>query len=72
MTGDVSKTLNSIRSDSDHVPCVLVVMAYNYDSYNQVVTKNICQSLKAVQGGDDIPRVLVVYETDNTNRKEIL
>ena len=25
MTGGVSKTLNSIRSDSDHVPCVLVL-----------------------------------------------
>lgn len=23
-TGDVSKTLNSIRSDADHVPCVIV------------------------------------------------
>lgn len=24
-TGAVSKTLNSIRSDADHVPCVLVI-----------------------------------------------
>lgn len=24
ITGEVSKTLNSIRSDSDHVPCVLI------------------------------------------------
>ena len=37
-TGEVSKTLNSIRSDSDHVPCVLVlndqggsVMNISYD-----------------------------------------
>lgn len=25
MTGDVPKTLNSIRSDSDHVPCVVIL-----------------------------------------------
>lgn len=24
LTGGVSKTINSIRSDSDHVPCVLI------------------------------------------------
>lgn len=24
VTGEISKTLNSIRSDSDHVPCVLI------------------------------------------------
>lgn len=24
LTGGVSKTLNSIRSDADHVPCVLI------------------------------------------------
>ena len=24
VTGGVSKTLNSIRSDSDHVPCILI------------------------------------------------
>lgn len=47
------------------------ITAYNYDSYNQVVTKELCQSLKAVQGGDDVPRVLIVYETNNTNREKI-
>ena len=38
LTGGVSKTLNSVRSDSDHVPCVLVlndqgggVMSVSYD-----------------------------------------
>ena len=38
ITGDVSKTLNSIRSDADHVPCVLVLndqggqqMSISYD-----------------------------------------
>ena len=40
MTGDVSKTLNSIKSDSDHVPCVIATPAttsYGLDraSYNQ-------------------------------------
>ena len=46
-------------------------VAYNYDSYNQTMTEELCQSLKAVQGGDDVPRVLIVYETDNTNREKI-
>lgn len=52
------------------------MQTFNYDSYNQTVTLEICQSLKAVQGGDDVPRVLIIYdeqkETDNTDRKEIL
>lgn len=47
------------------------ITAYNYDSYNQTMTEELCQSLKAVQGGDDVPRVLIVYETNNTNREKI-
>ena len=35
ITGEVAKTLNAIASDSDHIPCVLVI----YDQ-NGVVKKN--------------------------------
>lgn len=38
------------------------MQTFNYDSYNQTVTFEICQSLKAVQGGDDVPRVLIIYD----------
>lgn len=30
-TGNVSKTLNSIKSDSDHVPCVIEPIAFRDD-----------------------------------------
>lgn len=34
-TGGVSKTLNSVRSDSDHVPCVLIYDARgNWGGYD--------------------------------------
>lgn len=46
------------------------------DSRTRIDDSGTCQSLKAVQGGDDVPRVLIIYdeqkETDNTDRKEIL
>lgn len=46
-------------------------VTYNYDSYNQAISYEVCQVLKAVQGGDDVPRVLIVYEIENINREEI-
>lgn len=47
MTGDVSKTLNSAASDSDHVPCVLAVEShaqdarYNVGGVNQTLSSNM-------------------------------
>ena len=47
MTGDVSKTLNSAASDSDHVPCVLAVEShaqdarYNVGGINQTLSSNV-------------------------------
>ena len=44
---------------------MMIVMALGFDSYNQQVTGEICQTLKSYRGGDDIPRVLVVYEENS-------
>lgn len=73
VTGDVSKTLNSIRSDSNHVPCVLSI----HEASGQDITfqDNIAYSIVTGGGkpGQGFPCVLIAYdETDNTNRKKIL
>jgi len=39
MTGNTSKTLNSVRSDSDHVPCVLILNPSDSQG-NQIADSN--------------------------------
>lgn len=35
-TGSVSKTINSIKSDSDHVPCVIEPIVFTPDTYMKI------------------------------------
>lgn len=35
-TGEVSKTLNAIKSDSDHVPCVIEPIIFTPDTYMKI------------------------------------
>ena len=72
MTGGVSKTLNSISSDCDHVPCVLVVENHPADSRVTIREDGICQALTSRMGtgGGNVPLVLTYDQ--NICRKEIL
>jgi len=61
----VSKTLNSVRSDSDHVPCVLVlndqgggVMSVSYD-----VTSTLREQTKHHEP------IVLVYESHNQDSR---
>lgn len=49
LTGGVSKTLNSIATDSDHVPCVLVLNDQGGACMN--VTENQTNALRAQEHG---------------------
>jgi len=43
------------------------------DHYNQALTKEVSMTLKRVQGGDDYPIVLIIYEEDeDIDRKAVL
>ena len=65
MTGGVSKTLNNRATDSDHVPCVLVVENHPADSRCTIKDDGICQALTSRMGtgGGNVPLVLIYEET---------
>ena len=49
MTGEVSKTINSIRSDADHVPCVMILNDQGGDVMN--VSCDVTSTLRAQDHG---------------------
>ena len=64
VTGDKSKTLNSIRSDSDHVPCV--VISYGLEpgackrmNFENRIHKEVAPTLRAKMG-DNQAAVIVL------------
>ena len=61
MTGGVSKTLNAIKSDSDHIPCVLVLEHHPNDSRLKIAEDGVCQTLskRMGTGGGNVPLVLI-------------
>lgn len=52
----------------------LILEHHPNDSRIKIVEDGICQSLtqRMGTGGGNVPLVIVVYETDNADRKEIL
>ena len=34
ITGDIAKTMNAIKSDADHVPCVITITMNTYQAVN--------------------------------------
>lgn len=64
ITGVVSKTLNAIKCDSDHVPCVLVYESHNQDSrYNPL--GEVCETVSAKYGtGGGNQPIVLKYERD--------
>lgn len=45
--------------------------AYSIDLYNMAVYKEEMYTLKAVQGGDDVPRVMIVEDEASDRRGSI-
>lgn len=61
MTGDVSKTLNSIASDSDHVPCVMEQRVYDPSRrHGYQEFKDVANTMQAQMGtgGGNVPIVV--------------
>ena len=71
MTGGVSKTLNSISSDCDHVPCVIVYESHGQDCRYKPLG-DVCSTIsqKYGTGGGNAPIVLTYDQ--NICREEIL
>lgn len=72
LTGDVSKTLNSIASDSDHVPCVMEQRVYDPSrrhAYEEF--KDVCETVQAAYGtgGGNVPIVTepIVLESNQNH-----
>lgn len=70
LTGEVSKTLNSIRSDSDHVPCVIVtdspVLVLNCQGGSkEEVTEDKTATLTAALYSSGNNRMVVSYERES-------
>lgn len=64
-TGGVSKTLNAIKCDSDHVPCVLVYESHNQDSRYRPLG-DICETVSAKYGtGGGNQPIVLMYEEDS-------
>lgn len=64
MTGEVSKTLNSIASDSDHVPCVMEQRVYDPSRrHGYQEFKDVANTMQAAMGtgGGNVPIVTEPY-----------
>lgn len=64
ITGKVAKTLNAIKSDADHVPCVIVSKAISLEVFHCVAEAERCQPLKARDYKDPL---VVIYELSESN-----
>lgn len=51
-----------------YVPMITI----SIDSYNQTASVEVAEPLRAAEGGDTKPKVLVIKDDEDTNRKEIL
>ncbi len=52
-----------------------LIKGYGFDSYNQTIWEEAAQALRASDGGDTKPKVIVVTtkdEAENIDRKKIL
>lgn len=66
-TGGVAKTLNSIKSDADHIPCVMVRGGVWCIGNGQVhdalqMEEEVCKTLNCMV---DPMKVLVIYEEES-------
>ena len=50
------------------------LLTISIDTYNQTVSVEVAEPLRASEGGDTKAKVLIIYdgETDNTDREKIL
>ena len=52
---------------------VPLIIAISIDTYNQTASEEVAEPLRAAEGGDNRPKVLVVKdEADNTDREKVL
>lgn len=56
---ELSPTLRADAGDNQ----AAVATVYGLDTYNQAILPDICQSLRANEGGDTKPKVLIAYES---------
>lgn len=61
ITGEVAKTLNAIKSDADHVPCVITSDAVCLEVFHCTSDVELTAPLKARDYKDPL---VVVYETE--------
>lgn len=48
------------------------MIAISVDSYNQAVSLEIAEPLRAAEGGDTKPKVLIIKDgAENSNRKKV-
>lgn len=64
VTGKVAKTLNSIKSDADHVPCV-ITNAKSLEVFHCTAETELAQPLKARDYKDPL---VVIYELSEDSR----
>lgn len=64
ITGDVAKTLNSIKSDSDHTPCVVV----GVDFYNLDITGKVAKTHTAGRNDKSNIPCVVTFEPGIASR----
>ena len=64
ITGGVAKTLNAVKCDSDHVPCVLVYESHGQDCRYKYLG-DVCSTVsqKYGTGGGNAP-IVVQYEPE--------
>lgn len=68
LTGKVAKTLNAIKSDADHVPCV-ITNATSLETFHCTTETERCQSIKARDYKDPL---VVVYEMQRDESELLL
>ena len=55
----------TLRADAgDNQTAVVAVIAYGLDSYNQTAQEEIAQPLRAHDGGDTTPKVVIIHGVD--------
>ena len=64
LTGKVAKTLNAIKSDADHVPCV-ITNATSLEVFHCMAEEELAQPLKARDYKDPL---VVIYELSRDSR----
>lgn len=65
-TGNVSKTLNSIKSDSDHVPCVIYAVDMGGGKPSSVFYENVSPTLCTTHYGEPVVTEPIVVRDEMT------